>query len=191
MNTSGDLTGAVEEFSAALWASLAQRFCDPDAAPVTATDEPLYDLRPIVGPVTAAIDARFMVVPMTVVDNDELVSADNALGQAKRHVRVALPDGLADQTGDHLTVLADNPPELVDAVLEGLGIDPDQRLAINPRRSSRRLIALDREVSVRELLSHFVELRKPAQPVTPDRGIQRVRAGTATAGSARRDERTV
>jgi cytochrome P450/NADPH-cytochrome P450 reductase len=163
-DTSGDLTGALEEFSAALWTAMAQRFGDPDAAPVTAADEPLYDLRPIVGPVTTAIDARFMVVPMTVVENDALVSADNALGQAKRHVRVALPDDVTYHTGDHLTVLADNPPELVDAVLEGLGIDGDQRLAINPRRSSRRLIALDREVSVRELLTHFVELRKPATP---------------------------
>lgn len=163
-DTSGDLTGALEEFSAALWAALAQHFGDPDAAPITSTDEPLYDLRPIVGPVTTAIDARFMVVPMIVAENDELVSGDNALGQAKRHVRVSLPDDVTYQTGDHLTVLADNPPELVDAVLEGLGLDGDQRLAINPRRSSRRLIALDREVSVRELLTHFVELRKSATP---------------------------
>lgn len=163
-DTSGDLTGTVEEFEVALWTAMAQHFGDPDAAPVSDTDEPLYDLRPIVGPVTTAIDQRFMVVPMTVVENDELVSADNSLGQAKRHVRVALPDDVTYHTGDHLTVLADNPPELVDAVLEGLGIDPDQRLAINPRRSSRRLIALDREVSVRELLTHFVELRKPATP---------------------------
>lgn len=163
-DTSGDLTGTVEEFSAGLWTALAQRFGDPDAVAPTATDEPLYDLRPIVGPVTAAIDARFAVVPMTVVENDELVSSDNALGQAKRHVRVALPVGVSYQTGDHLSVLADNPPELVDAVLAGLGIAPDQRLSINPRRSSRRLIALDREVSVRELLTHFVELRKPATP---------------------------
>lgn len=163
-DTSGDLTGALEEFSAALWAAMAQHFGDPDAAPITSTDEPLYDLRPIVGPVTSAIDARFMVVPMIVAENDELVSADNALGQAKRHVRVALPDDITYHTGDHLTVLADNPPELVDAVLEGLGLDGDQRLAINPRRSSRRLIALDREVSIRELLTHFVELRKPATP---------------------------
>ena len=163
-DTSGDLTGALEEFSAALWAAMAQRFGDPDATPLTASEEPLYDLRPIIGPVTTAIDTRFTVVPMTVVANDELVSADNALNHAKRHVRVALPEGITYHTGDHLTVLADNPPELVDAVLEGLGIDGDQRLAINPRRSSRRLIALDREVSVRELLTHFVELRKSATP---------------------------
>ena len=161
-DTSGDLTGTVEEFSTALWASLSGLFGDPNAAPVTAEDEPLYDLHPIVGPVTAAIDARFAVTPMVVELNDELVSADNALGQAKHYVRVALPEGVQYQTGDHLTVLADNPRDVVDAVLEVLNIDPDLRLSINPRRTSRRLIALDREVSVRELLTHFVELRKAA-----------------------------
>lgn len=161
-DTSGDLTGTLEEFSAALWSALSQRFGDPDAVAVTDTEEPLYDLHLIVGPVTAAIDGRFAVAPMTVLENTELVSDQNALGQAKHFVRIALPDDVEYHTGDHLTVLADNPPELVDMVLEQLGIDPALRLSINPRRTSRRLIALDREVSVRELLTHFVELRKPA-----------------------------
>lgn len=158
-DTSGDLTGTVEEFETALWAALAQQYGDPDAVPLTANDEPLYDLRLIEGPLTAAIDARFAVQPMTVTLNDELV---NVPGQAKHYVRVALPDGMSYSTGDHLTVLADNPPDVVDTVLELLEIDPELRLSINPRRTSRRLIALDREVSVRELLTHFVELRKPA-----------------------------
>ncbi len=161
-DTSGDLNGTVEEFSTALWAALSEHFGDPDATPVTDTDEPLYDLRRITGPVTAAIDARFAVVPMTVLDNTALVGEDAAPGQAKRFVRVTLPEGVEYQTGDHLTVLADNPPDLVRTVLELLGIDGELRLSINPRRTSRRLIALDREVSVRELLTHFVELRKPA-----------------------------
>jgi cytochrome P450/NADPH-cytochrome P450 reductase len=161
-DTSGDLTGTLEEFTTALWTSLSEHFGDPDATPMTANDEPLYDLKFIEGPVTAAIDARFAVQPMTVTLNDELVSPDNSLGQAKHYVRVALPDGIEYSTGDHLTVLADNPPEVVDTVLDLLNIDPELRLSINPRRTSRRLIALDREVSVRELLTHFVELRKPA-----------------------------
>lgn len=161
-DTSGDLTGTLEEFAGALWAALSREFGDPDATPLTANNEPLYDLRLITGPVTAAIDARFAVQPMTVVLNDELVSADNSLGQAKRYIRVTLPDDVVYSTGDHLTVLADNPSEVVDTALELLGIDPYLRLSINPRRTSRRLIALDREVSVRELLTHFVELRKPA-----------------------------
>ena len=96
---------------------------------------------------------------MTVTLNDELVDVP---GQQKHYVRVALPDGVDYSTGDHLTVLADNPPAVVDTVLEMLSLDPELRLSVNPRRSSRRLIALDREVSVRELLTHFVELRKPA-----------------------------
>ena len=158
-DTSGDLVGTIEEFAAALWSSLAERFGDPDAAPLTDAAEPLYELRRIVGPVTAAMDARSSVIPMTIVENTQLVSS--GLGQAKTNVRVDLPDGVDYQTGDHLTVMADNPPEVVDAVLAQLGIDPGLRLAINPRRSSRRLIALDREVSARELLTHFVELRKP------------------------------
>jgi cytochrome P450/NADPH-cytochrome P450 reductase len=158
-DTSGDLNGTLEEFTGALWSALAEHYGDPDAASLTANDEPLYDLRLIDGPVTSAIDARFAVQPMTVTLNDELVST---AGQAKHYVRVALPDGVEYSTGDHLTVLADNPPEVVDTVLELLEIDPELRLSINPRRTSRRLIALDREVSVHELLTHFVELRKPA-----------------------------
>ena len=154
-DTSGDLTGTVEEFSAALWAALAEHFGDPDAVPVTDRDEPLYDLRFVTGPVTTAIDTRFAVTPMAVTENTELVSADNSLGQAKRYVRVDLPEDIEYHTGDHLTVLADNPPELVETVLDMLEIDGALRLAINPRRSSRRLIALDREVSARELLTHF------------------------------------
>ena len=158
-DTSGDLNGTLEEFTAALWSALAEHYGDPDAALVTTNDEPLYDLRLISGPVTAAIDARFAVQPMTVTLNENLVST---AGQAKHYVRVALPDDVEYATGDHLTVLADNPPEVVDTVLDLLKIDPELRLSVNPRRTSRRLIALDREVSVRELLTHFVELRKPA-----------------------------
>ena len=158
-DTSGDLVGTIEEFAGGLWSSLAEHFGDPDAAPLTDATEPLYELRQIVGPVTAAMDIRSAVVPMTIVENTQLVSP--GLGQAKANVRVDLPDDVDYQTGDHLTVMADNPAEVVDAALTQLGIDPGLRLSINPRRSSRRLIALDREVSARELLTHFVELRKP------------------------------
>lgn len=159
-DTSGDFAGSVEAFSQALWTSLGG---------VTGTDTltdpaegPLYELRAIDGPVTAAIDARFEVMPMTVLENRELVSANNTLGQAKRLVRVVLPDGVDYRTGDHLTVLADNQPEIVDKAGELLGLILDRRISINTRRKTRRAIALDREVSVRELLTHFLELRKPA-----------------------------
>ncbi|ODR24943.1 bifunctional cytochrome P450/NADPH--P450 reductase [Mycolicibacterium porcinum] len=160
-DTSGDFAGTVEVFSAALWDALAPI----DGVPVpaeSAEGEPLYELRAIDGPVTSAIDARFEVQPATVLDNVALVEPDDQMGNAKRLVRIALPDDLEYQTGDHLTVLPDNSPELVDEVAELLELRLDRRISVNPRRSTRRAIAIDREVSVRELLTHFIELRKPA-----------------------------
>ncbi len=47
---------------------------------------------------------------MTVLENTELVSDETAQGHAKHFVRVALPEDVEYHTGDHLTVLADNPP---------------------------------------------------------------------------------
>lgn len=160
-DTSGDFAAAVEDFAAVLWAALAPT--DGEREPADATDdEPLYELRAIDGPVTSAIDARFEVQPATVLDNVALVGSDDQMGNAKRLVRIALPDDVDYLTGDHLTVLPDNSPESVDEVAELLELRLDRRISVNPRRSTRRAIAIDREVSVRELLTHFIELRKPA-----------------------------
>lgn len=99
-DTSGDLTGTVEEFSAALREALYEHFGDPDATPVTDADadEPLYDMHAIIGPVTAAIDARFGVTPMTVLDNTALVGDDAVPGEPKFCPRCSsrgsrVPDG--------------------------------------------------------------------------------------------------
>ncbi len=160
-DTSGDFAGTVEDFSAALWDALAPT--DGVPMPAEASEvEPLYALRAVDGPVTSAIDARFEVRPATVLDNVALVDSADQMGNAKRLVRIALPDDLEYLTGDHLTVLPDNSPELVDEVAELLELRLDRRISVNPRRSTRRAIAIDREVSVRELLTHFIELRKPA-----------------------------
>ena len=163
-DTSGDFAGVVEEFSASLWSALSAVFGVDSVAVLDSPEsaEPLYDLRAIDGPVTAAIDARYQVQPATVLENIALVDTDLPLGADKRLIRVALPDGIDYQTGDHLTVLPDNSPELVDEVGAVLDLRLDRRISVNPRRSTRRAIPIDREVTVRELLTHFLELRKPA-----------------------------
>ncbi|WP_343232066.1 hypothetical protein [Mycolicibacterium sp. CBMA 361] len=159
-DTSGDFAGVVEDFSVAVWNALAGVF-GVETTAADAPDELLYDLRAIDGPVTAAIDARYQVQPATVLENRPLVDT-SAFGLDKRLIRIALPDGVDYQTGDHLTVLPDNSPELVEEVGEILDLRLDRRIAINPRRSTRRAIPVDREVTVRELVTHFLELRKPA-----------------------------
>jgi cytochrome P450/NADPH-cytochrome P450 reductase len=161
-DTSGDFAGTVEDFSAALWQALAPA---SGTAALDAADntELLYELRAIDGPVTSAIDARFEVQPATVLDNVALVDVDaHDMGNGKRLIRIALPDDVEYHTGDHVTVLPDNSPEVVQEVAELLELRLDRRISVNPRRSTRRAIAIDREVSVRELLTHFIELRKAA-----------------------------
>lgn len=163
-DTSGDFAGVVEEFSTTLWSALSALFGTDStvAKDVPVVEEPLYDLRAIDGPVTAAIDARYQVQPATVLENIALVDTGSPIGADKRLIRIALPDGVDYQTGDHLTVLPDNSPELVAEVGEMLDLQLDRRISVNPRRSTRRAIPIDREVTVRQLLTHFLELRKPA-----------------------------
>ncbi|MDH6197644.1 cytochrome P450/NADPH-cytochrome P450 reductase [Mycobacterium frederiksbergense] len=168
-DTSGDFVGTVEGFSAALWQALSPADgLAVSGGPERTDGELLYELRAIDGPVTSAIDARFEVQPAIVLDNVALVDVAGPLGDSmgndKRLVRIALPDGVEYQTGDHLTVLPDNSPEAVDEIAELLELRLDRRISVNPRRSTRRAIAIDREVTVRELLTHFVELRKAASP---------------------------
>ena len=95
-DTSGDIVGTIEEFASELRSSLAELYGDPDAVPLTDAAEPLYEMRQIVGPVTAAMDAWSAVIPMTIVENTQLVSP--GLGQAKANVRVDLPDDVDYQT---------------------------------------------------------------------------------------------
>jgi len=164
-DASGDLTGDIESWSDLLWTELLARYGDPDAAPLAEdSSDRLYDVRVITGPVTAALDARYEVAPMTVLANDELVDVDSPLGRSKRHLRIQLPAGVTYRTGDHLTVVPDNPSDLVDRVAARFGLDLDLVVAINPRQKTRRAIPVDRPVTIRQLLTHFVELQNPATP---------------------------
>jgi cytochrome P450 / NADPH-cytochrome P450 reductase len=162
-DASGDLTGDIESWTDGLWTELLTRYGDPDAEPIAAdSSDRFYDVRVITGPVTAALDARYEVVPMTVLANSELVDVESPLGRSKRHLRIALPEGVTYQTGDHLTVVPDNPEDLVRRVAKRFGLDLDLVVAINPRQKTRRAIPVDRPVTIRQLLTHFVELQNPA-----------------------------
>jgi len=164
-DASGDLTGDIEAWSDLLWSELLARYGDPDAAPVeTDGDDRLYDVRVITGPVTAALDARYEVGPMEVLANEELVDVESPMGRSKRHLRIQLPEGVTYRTGDHLTVVPDNPEDVVARVAARFGLNLDLVVAINPRQKTRRAIPVDRPVTIRQLLTHFVELQNPATP---------------------------
>ncbi|MCK2242894.1 MULTISPECIES: bifunctional cytochrome P450/NADPH--P450 reductase [unclassified Crossiella] len=164
-DASGDLAGAVTDWSEQLWTALLAEYGDPDAvSTVDISEGPRYAVRTLSGPVTAARDARHEVLPMTVLDTADLAELDHPLGRSKRFLRIALPEGVTYRTADHLTVLPANDPAQVERAARLLRLDLDDVLEIADRRPGRGALGIDRPVTARALLTHFVELQDPATP---------------------------
>ncbi|CAL9284235.1 bifunctional cytochrome P450/NADPH--P450 reductase [Streptomyces sp. SudanB182_2057] len=159
-DASGDLAGTVREFTDRLRTALLARYGDPDAGPGTPEEEPAhaYEVRTLTGGPLDALAARHGLVPMTVTEAHDLTAPGHP--RTKRFLRVALPDGVTYRTADHLTVLPANAPELVDRAVAAFGLDADAVLDIRATRPRRDSLAVDRPLTVRELLTHHVELQE-------------------------------
>ncbi|WP_328420241.1 cytochrome P450 [Streptomyces sp. NBC_00443] len=159
-DASGDLTGAVRDFTTRLRTALREQYGDPDAIVPVDDDEPTtaYEVRTLAGGPLDALAERHGLVPMTVTEAYDLTAPGHP--RRKRFVRVALPDGVTYRTADHLTVLPANAPALVDRAAAALGVDLDSVLDIRPTRPRRDGLALDRPLTVRQLLTHHVELQE-------------------------------
>ncbi|MCQ4206101.1 cytochrome P450 [Streptomyces longispororuber] len=156
-DASGDLNGTVRTFTARLRAALLERYGDPDAIDAGPAPTAAYEVREISGSPLDAAAARHGLVPLTVTEAYDLTAADHP--RTKRFVRLALPAGTMYRSGDHLTVLPAQDPALVARVTAALGLDPDAVLDIRAARPRRDGLAVDRPLTVRELLTHHVELQ--------------------------------
>lgn len=159
-DASGDLTGAVKAFTARLRTALLAHAGDPatvgDSARNT-QDRPGYTVTEVIGDSLDALAARHGMTAMTVTETRGLT--DPAYSRVKRLVRVALPDDMTYRTADHLGVLPTNDPALVERTARLLRVELDTVLNIIPNRPRRDGIAVDRPLTVRELLTRHVELQ--------------------------------
>ncbi|MFI9256257.1 cytochrome P450 [Streptomyces sioyaensis] len=158
-DASGDLGGTVKEFTAALRTQLLTRYGDPATigAAQSAAEDTGYTVTEITGGPLDALAARHDLVPMTVTEAYDLTAED--WPRPKRFLRIALPDGVGYRTADHLAVLPANAPAAVERAARALGADPETVLALHTAgRAARDTLPVDRPVTVRQLLTHHLEL---------------------------------
>ncbi|MFG2206567.1 bifunctional cytochrome P450/NADPH--P450 reductase [Streptomyces sp. NPDC048638] len=163
-DASGDLNGTVKEFAGALRTRLLARYGDPASigAGAPAAADTGYTVTEITGGPLDALAARHDLVEMTVTESYDLTAPD--WPRPKRFLRIALPEGVGYRTADHLAVLPANPPTAVDRAARALGVDPDTVLALHSGRPARDALPVDRPLSVRQLLTHHLELGMRSTP---------------------------
>ncbi|MDT0448087.1 bifunctional cytochrome P450/NADPH--P450 reductase [Streptomyces hesseae] len=166
-DASGDFAGAVDRWTGDLWTALLERYGHPVDRATAAAAEPekeqgLYEIQDTPESVTGGLAARHGVQPMEVLDAYELVDMDHELGRSKRFLRLRLPEGVTYRTGDHLAVLPSNPDVLVRRVADRFGLDLDRTVRLHARRRGGNALPVDRPLTLRRLLTDFVELQDPA-----------------------------
>ena len=100
-----------------------------------------------------------------VLENRALATATEAYGEAKHHLSLRVPEGISYKTGDHLLVMPCNPQPLVARVAQRFDLPLQQHVAISRNNltgdSGADPLPVGQELTVAELLTHYVELQDP------------------------------
>lgn len=160
-DTEGDFDGQVGAFLKQLWQALGAKGEQAKATGLSLTLVDTRDARAAVLPDQA--------VPLEIVSNAELVKpADGLFDTSKkaprtstRLIRIRLPEGSTYRTGDHIAIYAKNPKAQVDMAIERLGVPGAMQLVLSGASGRFRHLPLGRTVTVRQLLTDFVEIQDP------------------------------
>jgi len=159
----GDFDGAIAAFLRTLWKALGGE-AEPSEA------KPSLSLRVVEAQAIRAQALPEHAARLTIVDNRELVRPADGLWDfsiepprtSTRFIRLKLPHGASYRTGDHIAVYARNRPDQVDRALSRLGVLGETQVEVGGQGSRFRHLPIGSTVTVRQLLTDFVELQDPA-----------------------------
>ncbi|ATE54653.1 cytochrome P450 [Actinosynnema pretiosum] len=106
-----------------------------------------------------AADGLGDLASAVVLENRELVRGPDA--GSKRHLELRLPDGTSYRTGDYLSVLPQNHPDLVRRAVARLGTRAERVVTVESSAPTG-LVPVGRALRVDELLTRCVDLSAPA-----------------------------
>ena len=160
-NGDGDFDGGVALFLKDLWAALGAK---GDAVKASGLSLQVVDGR----------DARAAVLPdqaveMEIVRNDEMIGPGDGLWDfakeaprgSTRFITIKLPEGQVYAAGDHIAIYARNRKEHVDLAIERLGVAGAMQVVPSGASGRFRHLPIGRTVTVRQLLTDFVEIQDP------------------------------
>lgn len=160
-NGDGDFDGGVAAFLQNLWRALGAK---GEAIKASGLSLQIVDGR----------DVRAAVLPdhaveMEIVGNEELVVPADGLWDfaqeqprgSTRFITIRLPEGEDYAAGDHLAVYARNGREQVDLAIERLGLAGATQVVPSGSSGRFRHLPIGRMVTIRQLLTDFVELQDP------------------------------
>ncbi len=150
-----DLDGQFRAWRVALWQSVASNFGVAFDAQAEADAKPRYEIEVVAGPQANPLAAVHGADAMRVLENRELQTSGE---RSTRHLEIALPAGASYRTGDHLGVVGENPPAVVERAMRRFGFAQDTYVrlrALSPRTTT---LPVGTPVSVERLLAHYVDL---------------------------------
>jgi len=156
-NARGDFFGDFEEWYAGFWPAVDAALGQRTSAP---TGKPQLEVQ-FVGNVRDTFLRQNDLSVGTVVVNRELVDLSKPDARSKRHVEIALPEGMSYRAGDYLAVLPLNPSDLVQRALTRFSLDYDSHVVLAMEHGDT-FLPTGTPVAVGELLSSYVELSVPA-----------------------------
>ncbi len=174
VDTEADIDSQVSAFLTGLWESLGAKAGEAKASGLSLTMVDTRDARQAVLPEQAE--------PLEIVSNSELVrpakglfdTSKKAARESTRLIRMKLANGMTYETGDHLAIYAKNPVDQVNLAIGRLGLDEVAQLVLAGASGRFRHLPLGRTVTVRQLLTDFVELQDPL----PKRALEAAIAAT-------------
>ncbi|HZW52982.1 MAG TPA: cytochrome P450 [Candidatus Elarobacter sp.] len=154
-----DIDAQARRWRFALWQHVAKELGIAFDARAEADARPRYAIEVVAGPQANPLAAVHGATAMRVLANRELQTGDQ---RSTRHIDVELPAGTAYGVGDHLGVVAENPPAVVERAMRRFGFAQDTYVRLRALSERTSTLPLGVPVAVERLLAHYVELQHTA-----------------------------
>lgn len=152
-----DFDGDLEKWEEQFWPRLADHFnLNLEKGDTTSSQVSMEFVSGVsYTPVAQSYDAFTAVVQ----ENKELLKSDE---RSTRHIEVQLPSDITFQEGDHLGVVPENTPVLVNRVLSRFGIKGEEYVVLSEGAGRANHLPTEQPVQLQQLLASYVELQEPA-----------------------------